>query len=332
MRRRLLLVAAVSAWLVPLSASADWTVAHRLALPASGQPVDLAGFATPGDETLRFVLSGTVSFSHDGSQIDAMSRRVSGRHDVAAGPFVVLPAGATVIESDPVAHRYTVEAPVASSMPVAFNLVGLATQNLLTATEASRMLSGAIVLEHLAPPAPPPAPVERAAASVTRTASAVPGSAIAGGSFGALLLMALGIVFVRRRREPVGQLLRRAARAREGIAREVLELGPAFDPVSASADRLREAASQHAAHHRAIDKALERTAWTNASKRRLELTAKRAEAFARLAELVDRLEDTATHLAARSADSDRARGVDALLDRLDLDLGAALDAEEELGL
>lgn len=330
MRRALVLFAAL--WLVPFSASADWTVAHRVVLPSNGQPVDLAGFVQPGDETLRFVLSGTVSFAHDGSRIDAMSRHVSGRHDVAAGPFVVLPAGAMVVESDAVAHRYTVEAPVASSMPVAFNLMGLATQNLLTVSEATQMLSGAIELEHLRPPAPPPPPVERAAASVTRTASAIPAEAIAGSGVGVFLLAALGFVFVRRRRDPIAQLLSRAQRARRAIAREVLELGPAFDPVSASAERLDEAAQQHAAHHRAIDKALERTAWTHASKRRLELTAKRAEAFEKLAELVDRLEDTATHLAARAADTDRARGVDALVDRLDLDLGVALDAEEELGI
>lgn len=326
------LAAFALALLFALPASADWTVAHRTSLPPSGQPIDLASWARPGDDTVRVALVGSYSFAYDGSEIDAMSRSVSGRRDVAAGPFVVLPAGAAVVESDPVAHRYTIEAPAAASMPLAFNLMGLATSHLLTVSEASAQLSGAIEVEHLVSPPPPPSRVARATSTVRRGASSIGIGGWALGGLGVLLFGGLGLVWRRRRRDPVAVLLRRASRARAAVAREVIALGPAYDPVSASADRIAEATAQQAAHHRALAKALERTAWTQASRRRMELTAKRAEVFAQLAELVDRLEDTATQLAGRSADADRARGVDALVDRLDGDLGAAVAAEEELGI
>ncbi len=325
--RALLAFALVS--LAALPASADWTVAERVSLPPGGAPVDLAVYVRPGEETVRLRIAGTVSFAVDGSEIDAVSRNVGGTRDEASGPFVMLPPGAILVESDPVAHRYTFEAPAAPTMPIAFNLPRLAMRHLLTASEAAAQLNGALEVEHMVPP---PTATEAAAAHVDRAASSIPAAAWAGGSLGVFLLGGLGFVWSRRRRDPVATLLRRAARAQASIAREVIALGPAYDPVSASADRLHEAARQHAAHHRALDKALERTAWAGAQRRRVELTAKRAEAFAHLGELVDRLEDTATQLAGRNADADRARGVDQLVARLDLDLGAALDAEDELGV
>ena len=134
--RALLAAALALATTVSAHAQDAWTVAQRMSLPVSGAPIDLASMAAPHEETVRVRLSGTVSFTYDGSEIDAMGRTSNGTRDVTAGPFVVLPAGSSVIESDPVAHRYTVEIPRSSAMELRFNAFGLATANLLTISEA----------------------------------------------------------------------------------------------------------------------------------------------------------------------------------------------------
>jgi len=332
--RRALGVAAVWLALVaPVAAdgdAADWTVSHRVTLPASGAPVDLAPYVGAGEGPARFAIRGSYSFLHDGSEIDAMSRTVGGRRDVAAGPFVVLPPGAEIVERDPVAHRYVIEAPRASSMPIAFNLVGLATRDLLTVSEARAQLQGAIEVESLTPP---PSATERAVVAASQTASGISGLTWAAGALGLAALGLLGFVTTRRRRATVAVLLRRARRARAQIAREVLAIGPAFDPVSASADQLGEAAAQQAAHHASLEAALARTADMGSAEavaRRRALEAKRDEALARLEGLVARLEATATELAGRAADVTRASGVERLVANLGADLEAAVEAEEEL--
>jgi len=310
---------------------AQWTVAERAALPSSGAPFDLANLVTTHEETVRVRLSGSLSFGYDGSQIDAMARTVGGTRDVTDGPFVVLPAGSVVIEADPETHRYTVEVPRAPQMPVRFNVFGLATRNLLTVTEAQAQLVGAIEIEHLVPPPPPPT----VAAQVEQTAEGIPTLAWAGGGSAMLLLLGLGFVFGRRKQDPIRALVRQAERSAAAIGREVIALGPAFDPVAASAERLLEVARQHAAHHASLERALERTsnmASDAAKKRRLGVAASKGEVRDKLEALVARLEDTATELAGRSADAGRARGVDALVSELGNDLEAALQAEEELAM
>lgn len=309
------------------SAQEGWTVAQRAPLPHNGQPLDLASMAAAHEEVVRVRFVGSYSFSVDGSEIDAMARTANGTRDVTAGPFVVLPPGSRVIEEDPVAHRYTVEIPRAASMPVSFNVLGLATRHLMTRTEALDAMVGAIEVEHLVPPPPPPTPT----AQVARAADGVPMMAWVGGGTGAALLILMGFFFARRRRDPIQELLRRARRANSAIAREVIALGPAFDPVAASAERLSEAAGQHARHHGAIERALARTAAMGSDRRR-ELVIKRDDARLGLESLVERLEDTATALAGRTADTGRVRDVEALVSALDIDLGAAVEAEEELSL
>ena len=314
-------------------ASADWTVSRRLELPRSGMPVDLAPYAIPGDAPMRVVLVGSYSYLLDGSEIDAVSRTVSGQRDVASGPFVALPPGTRVLDEDVVAHRYTVEIPRASSMPIALNVIGLANRDLVTASEARGNLSGAIEIEVLVPPAPPPSASTQAATAITHTANAVPPSAWVGGALGVTILSMLAFVFARRRREHVAVLLRRAGRARAAIAKEVLALGPAYDPVSASADRLGEAARQHAEHHRSITDALARTSFASsaeAAEGRASLARRRVEVLTRLEALVARLEETATQLAGRNAEAGRAVGVDRLLADLGADLDSAVEAEDEL--
>jgi len=322
---RSLIAVAVLAWAMPAAAQDGWTVAQRVRLPDASQPLDLAPLASLDEDVVRVRLVGSYSFGVDGSEIDAMARTVNGTRDVTAGPFVVLPPGSRVIEEDPAAHRYTVEIPRAATMPISFNILGLATRHLMTLSEASANLVGAIEVEHLVPPPPPPTPTERAA----RAAQGVPTLAWVGGGAGGFFLLGLGFAMARRRRDPIQELLRRARRANEAIAREVVAAGPAYDPVAASAERLLEAARQHVEHHGAIDRALARTA-SMASKSRREMLVKRDDARVELETVVVRLEDTATQLAGRNADSSKAREVDALVRALDIDLGAAVEAEEEL--
>ncbi|MBX3270574.1 MAG: hypothetical protein KF729_09950 [Sandaracinaceae bacterium] len=320
---------------LPLGAAAQWTATERFALPLDGTPIALDAIAAPHEaRAVRVRLSGTVTFGYDGSELDAMGRTVAGVRDDTAGPFVALPPGSVLVEGDPETHRYVFDVPRSEHMSLRFDALRLATRHLLTLSEARGHLVGAIEVEHLAPPAPPPPPPS-AATLALREAEGVPALAWAGGGAGVLLLFGLGAVAARRRRDPIRALVRRAATARAAIGREVLALGPAFDPVAASAERLVEVARQHAAHHGSLEAAIARTramASSAAGARRATLSTKRAEVRARLAAVVARLEETATELAGRNADSARARGVDALVAELGADLDAAVAAEEELAL
>ncbi len=308
-------------------ASAQWTVAHRAALPPSGEPIELAALARPDEETVRVRLSGSYSFLVDGSEIDALGARRAGEEDVSGPSLVALPPGARVIERDPALHRYTIEIPRAASMPVALNPAPLAMRHLITVSEARASLQGAIFVEHLVPPPPPPP----AMAVVAREASAVSPLAWLGAGAALLGLFGLGAVGVRRRRDPVLALLRRARRAQRAIERECAGLGPAFDPVAASTARLLEAAERSEHHRREVERALSRTAWTSAATaERARLHEQSEGARKRLAQIAQRLEQTVTALAGRRAAAHRAEGVDTLLGELEGDLDAAVSAEEEL--
>lgn len=323
--RRAALVLALLAVAAP--ASAQWTVAHRVTLPISGAPIDVATFARPGDETLRIALVGSYSFALDGSEVDAFSAQTARRRDVTAGAFIILPPGARLVASDPVAHRYELELPRAPSMPVAFNVAPLAMRHLMTSTEARASLSGAIELEHLVPPAPPvPATV-----AIVREASDAHPLGWLGAGLGVSALLGLGWVTTRRRRDPMLALLRRARRAQRSVAGECAALGPAFDPVAASAQRLLEAASRTEAHRREVEKAVARTRWaTSATAERARLHEQSESARRRLVDIATRLEQTATALAGRRAESASPSGVETLLGELNDDLDAAVRAEEDV--
>jgi len=317
---RALALFALLAAAAPASAQpAPWTVAHRVALPLDGRPIDLAPLA--GEDPIRIALAGSLSFSVDGSEVDALGATGS-RRDVASGPFVVLPPGARVVASDPASHRYELEIPRAPSMPVAFNVAPLAMRHLMTASEARASLTGAIELEVLTPP---PAP----AAVVTRELEEAPPSGWLGGGLGLTALFGLGFVLARRRRDPVRASLGRARRAARSIAKECAALGPAFDPVAASSERLLEAAARTEMHWRAAQKAIERTRWAaSATEERARLHEQAESARERLAGIAARLEQTATALAGRRVESTSALGADALLDELKDDLDAAVSAED----
>lgn len=311
----------------PAAAQDRWTVAHRVALPMSGAPIDLATLVGPGEEPVRIALTGSYSFAVDGSRVDAFGAHSPRRSDVAEGAFVILPPGTRIIARDPVAHRYELEIPRSRSMPIAFNVMPLATRHLMTASEARASLTGVIELEHLVPPDPPP-PV---AAVVVEEASAVSPFSWVGGGLGLGALFGLGLVLARRRRDPMLALLRRAWRAQRSIAAECAELGPAFDPVAASTLRLFEAAERSETHRRHVESAIARTQWaTSATAERARLHEQSERARLRIVDIVTRLEQTATTLAGRRAEAASATGVDALLGELGDDLDAAVSAEEDV--
>lgn len=319
MRRVLFVLLSIAA----PAAAQEWTVAERIALPLEG-PIDLASVARPDEDPMRIVITGSYTFLLDGSEIDAVGVEHGDRREAGV---VALPPGSRVIDSDPVAHRYTIEIPRAASMPMSLRIGPLAMRHLITVSEARANLQGAIHVEHLVPPPPPPP----AMAVVASEASNVPIVYWLAGVLGIGLIGAGGVWQAQRRREPVAILVRRAQRARRAIARECATLGPAFDPVSASALRLLEATEQTAAHDRALAAAIARTEWAAGAKEdHAKLLERKATARKRLIELVTRLEQTATQLAGRSADAARAMGVDSLLDELGTDLDAASEAEEEL--
>ncbi len=263
----------------------------------------------------------------DGSDVDAFGRQAAGRRDVSAGNYVTLPPGSRIVESDPETHRYLIDVPRAPSMPISLNVMPLAMQRLVTASEVRANLVGAIELEHLVPPPPPPS----TATVVVREAEGVPASAWLAGLIGLSGALGFGVFRARRRRDPSFVLLGRAKRAHGAIARECAALGPAFDPVSASAARLVEAAERTDAHRREVERAIERTAWASAAGGERARMHEKAEAARReLSEIVARLEVTATSLASRRADASRAAGVEDLLAELGDDLHAAVSAEREL--
>lgn len=307
-------------------ARAEWIVAHRLALPLDGAPIDLADLAAPDEDPVRIELEGSYTFLLDGSEIDALGVHGAERRDASA-PLVVLPEGARVIESRPDVHRYTIEVPRTASMRVGLNVLPLAMRHLVTPTEARANLQGAIHLAHLVPPPPPPA----AASVVVEEAGRVPAGAWLGGALGASMFALLGWVGLRRRGHPMRVLLRRARRAERAVAAECAVLGPAYDPVAASSARLLEAAVRTEVHWRAVDRALAKTAWASAAAgERARLHEQGEGVRRRLAQIVTRLEQTATMLAGRSADAEGVSDVDALLGELGDDLHAAVSAEEEL--
>jgi hypothetical protein len=199
------MVALLWVWAATAEAQpAEWEVAGRESVPLDGTALELGPLVRPGVDRVRVVLTGTVTTSIDGSEIDALGRRVVDRAGRATeGSYLVLPDGARVIESDDVAGRFVAELPVASSMRIGLDLHAIARRHLITRSEVARSLSGAIEVELLVPlapaaaatPAPAPAP-EAEPADVESPGPSV--GAIAGFAIGVPLL-ALLAAGIRRR-------------------------------------------------------------------------------------------------------------------------------------
>ncbi len=314
-------------------ARADDPVARSLVLPLDGSAVDLAPFAQAPGGKVRFVLTGAVFSRVDGSSYDAFTRRVGDRVVQEDGAFVVLPPGARLLESDPLAHRYVVEVDARASAPVAFATSKLVGRYLLPRSEVVERLDGAIAV-HVLGAAPP---VATGLAAMPTTAPELRDED-ALGSFFALVALPLPLLLLLRRTPEERQKLRRIARALRAIEVEARRLGPAFLPVVDAARRVSDAAATLGHDAARARSAFRRTSWVQsgaALERRRKVQDREQEVVQRLGYLADQLEVLATELVAVDIDDGSSRALtDRLSDlvhELDEAVAARHEAETEAG-
>ncbi|MCC7535523.1 MAG: hypothetical protein IT379_04895 [Deltaproteobacteria bacterium] len=231
---------------------------------------------------------------------------------------------------DETAHVYVVELPRSGPTTIALHVAPLATRHLVTLSEAQRSLSGAIELAVIDPP---PTATESAVASVEDHVSGISWVAVPA-ALGVLgVLGALGLVLTRKRRRPEALLERRVKEALARLEREAVGAGPAFEEVIGTCRRLAGKSGEIRKHVEEIDRAIERTAWAKqspgAQSQRDALRKEKAAALAQLRTLAERIEETATALAAHRAGRTGAKGIEDLLGHLRHDLETAVSAEDE---
>lgn len=298
-------------------------VRHRFTIPLDGRVVNLAGTDAEGSSApMRITLTGTVSSTIDGSLIDVAGRDLgSSRYE--DGPYVLFPAGSRVVESDAARHRYVVEVPRSSWMPIAFTVAPLAAARLVPLQEAKDSLSGAIDVAVIEPPAVIPL----AAIPVPP-----PWKLLAGGA-GVTLLLGAWILVRRRANRPEAVLARRAKELAIRIGREAAVLGIAFEALPESAMRMSIAAQTLRIEIDRNARAVRRLAFARndaAESKRAGLRARQKSLLATLSGLVERLEATAAELIAHGGVGDAPPPVERMLEELDRDLGAAKRADLEV--
>ncbi len=301
---------------------------HRDVLAVDRPVVELGPVIAEGDGPARVELRGSISSRVDGTTVDAVSRWSGDVRLRADAPWIVVPEGTTIVEEDPAAHRYVLAVPRSRDARIELAVRRLAHEHFLTPSELRERTTGAIevrVLERVPEPA--------ALARVAEAAGPARGAALAAGAASAsLFLVLIAALASRRSRHADRALVRRARRAVRAVEREVDRLGPAFADVATSARGMLDGALAVQAHLGEVRDALGRTrrlSSAGAAERRLELHRQAREALDRLVHLVDRLEATATQLAARTAEHARARDIDARERDLDSDLDTAVSADAE---
>lgn len=303
-------------------AQEGWVVGARSALGAGTSTIEIA--PTNDGAPTRVRLSGTLSSSLDGAELDGATVTHAGTADEALGPAVLLSPGAVIVEASPLVHRYVVEAPPGTPIRLTLAVSRLAARRLVTASEVRASLSGAIEVETLRPPAGAPA------TELAAVAPDAPGgmSAIAL----ALLLGSAGGAFLLRREPEEARLVRRARRASTAIAVKARTLGPAFVGCIGPASRLEEAARRARAHVLVLDRALAETRWATsdgARTRVVDLEARRARARADLARVVEQLEVTLLRLTSLGTERHAETEVAAVVRRMqdELDIGETVERE-----
>jgi hypothetical protein len=308
-------------------------VSERLVLPLDGRPLDVAPFARPFDGRIRIVIDGAVFSSVDGNAYDAFTRRVGDRVLQEDGPFVLLPPGARVLESDPIAHRYTVELPARATAPLAFATSKLVSRYFLPRSEVAHRLDGKITVEVLAPTASPAAstaPPSFEASLAQPTPPEDGGDPL--GFWVALFSMPLPLLWLLRRSPEEQRQLRRIERAMRAIDAEAHRLGPAFLPVISAARRVSDAADGIGRDAKRARAAYRRTAWVESSAaglRRQEVQEREGELVHRLSKLAEQLEVLATELTAVDLDGASTRRLSTRLRDLMQELEEAVAARNE---
>lgn len=320
----------VVAFLLHAGVASAWEdhVIHQDHLAVDRALVDLGPFIAPGDGPVRVELRGTITSHVDGSTFDALSRWNGARRLTSDDPWILVPEGARIVEEDPEAHRYVLEIPRHGRARFELLARRLAHEHFLTPSELSARTTGAIEVR-LLDPVPMAVPVQIARADAT---SGVPLAYLAGGA-GAPLLLVLAMGLARRRRRRGDRvLLARAKKAVRAVCRETERLGPAFDDVATASRRMLDGAIAVVHHLDEVRAALRRTRALRsrgAHERRADLHRAAREALDRLAQIVDRLETTATQLAAQTASHAASRDVEALLGALDAEITTAVSADDE---
>ncbi|MFK8004186.1 MAG: hypothetical protein AB8H86_31765 [Polyangiales bacterium] len=289
---------------------------ERIVLSLDGAPVSVSA----GD---LITIEGTLTSTHDGSEIDAFSRRTDGLDFVDAGPFVDVPPGSELVEADPGSHRYVLR--IGEDGVVAFAVQRLAMSQLVTRSVAAAQLRGAFEL------ARPVAVLVPVVAALDAAGAPIPAdSGMPWWAFAALFMFGAAVVIpLRRRRSPFAPLLRRARRAQKSVASEAERLGPAFIPVIDSARTLADSVAS-LRDHVEVTKAARgriRGAGAEAAAKRSALVQEATDSLVRAEQIVDRLEGIVANMAAAVAGQARVEGVDDALALVGADLDLALDAD-----
>ena len=328
---RALVLAALLAITAPCMAQDDaWRVVATRRVDAF-ESIDLAGAEGPSERPVRIRVRGTLSSSIDGSTLDARGiERGAGVRDETRAPLV-LPEGTVLVSADPAVHEYVLDVPRGSRARIAIDVGSLAARHLVTASEERAALTGALIVEVMAPVEAVP-PVQAATAAVVETSSAIPGWAWAGGLVSAPLLFGLLIAAARRRARPEEVLLRRAVAAHGALVRAARALGTAFAGATRAADGLLAGARHASAHVAALDRAIRESEFVRSGEgaaKVAELRARRLSAIERLSRVVAQMEEAAVELAGARADRSEAGDVEQKLSALrsELEIGSATEAE-----
>ena len=330
MRAAAVVGALVGALCVSASASAwEERVLHQDHLTIDQPVVELRQWMDGGGGPAIVELRGSITSHVDGSTFDALSRWNGDTRLTSDDPWVTFPEGTRIVEEDPAAHRYVVAIPRRSSGRVELLARRIAHEHFLTPGDLTGRTTGAIEVR-LLERVPVATPVS---STRTSTAGDLPLAAyLAGGAGAPLLLVLLFGVAQRRRRRPDRALVARARKAVRAIDRETERLGPAFADVAGMGRRMLDGVLAVQRHLEEVRAALRRTRGLRspgASERRADLHRAGREALDRLACFVDRLEGTATRLAAQTASHAKSPEVDALLAALDSELSTAVSADDE---
>lgn len=336
---RLFVIGAVILGALASSAHADaqderWVVLRRASLSPDSPTLEMnrivleehIPFGTPA----RLRLHGSVTDGFDGAEIDALGRTRGGTVEPSER-YVGRPSGATVIERDETSHTLVIEVPVGTDLSFTLNVVALASQHLVTASEMRGRLDGAIEVDVSVPesaiPTASPAAMDRHAAA---EASFVP-YGVGGGGLLAGLLLVLGL---RRKREvaPELALLLRAKKAHDKLTSSARSLGPQFEGVIAPGEKLLDAANKAHAHVGEIDRGLKEASFVTsatAGARLGELRADRERVMAQLGDVVSGLEEAVVKLMASRADRSAVDGIANALRDVDAEvrIGREVDAE-----
>lgn len=310
-----------------------WVVISRAAASPGAPMLELssalASAGIPPTTPVRVRLRGSVSDGLDGAELDALGRRVGGI-DEPSDRWVVRPPGAREIERDAASRTVTLELPPGSDLRFGINVMALATSHLVTASEMRDRLDGAIEVALLVPASAIPADAPGAALAEPTASGLVPYGTFAGG-----LLATLALVVGLRRRSPPApelELLARARRAHEKLAKDAKTLGPQFEGVIAPGDKLLEAAKRSCAHLSELDRSLKETAFVKsaaAEARVEELRIERVRALRRLEDVVSGLEEAVVRLAHSRADRVAVTDIAGALAKIgdEVAIGREVDAE-----